>query len=165
MRWHHLILILAPSISCGVDASLTLYGQSDKYWSGDRSDVRELSPEPRRLLAISPWLFTGVVVGWIAAIGFMLVVSTRFWATAIASTVAIAHVSGAASWLMWATPSGYQQAIALKILCGIALAVSVNCLYKLPDKTSPFVIFPGSVYRIALVLLLVAITYMFLIPH
>ena len=165
MRWHHLILLLAPSIACVVDASLTLYGQSDKYWEGDRSDVRELSPEPRRLLAVSPWLFAGVVIGWVAAIGFMLIVSGRFWATAIASTVVIAHVSGAATWLMWATPSGYQQSIALKIFCGVALAASVNHVYKRPDKTSPFVIFPESIYRTVFVLLVFAITYMFLIPH
>lgn len=165
MRWRHLILALAPSFACTVDASLTLHGQSVAYWSGDTASVNEMSPEPRKLLAISPWLFAFVVAGWIGANCFFVVCTSRLPATIFACSVTIAHVGAAATWILWSSPYGYQICILLKVVSGAILAVSINFVYSRPDTVAPFPLFPPAVYDAVLLIFLCAVAYMFLVPH
>ena len=165
MRWHHLILAIAPAFACVIDASLTLHGQSADYWAGDTTVVNEMSPEPRKLLMISPWLFMLVVAGWIGANGFFVVCTRRLPATVFACTVTIAHISGAATWILWSFQYGYQICMLLKIATGTIFALSINHVYRREDKVSPYLVFPASVYNATLCVLLLAIAYMFLVPH
>ena len=165
MRWRHLILALAPAFACTVDASLTMHGQSAAYWSGDTADVNEMSPEPRKLLAISPWLFAIVVAGWIGANGFFVVCTSRLTATIFACSVTIAHVGGAVTWILWSSPYGYQVCILLKVVSGTILALSINSVYSHPDTVSSFLLLPRAAYKAAVWLFLCAIAYMFLVPH
>lgn len=165
MRWHQLILIVAPAFACLVDASLTLYGQSADYWSGDTTSVNELSPEPRRLLAISPWLFAVVVLGWIAANGFLVVCTRRPMATIFASVITLAHVSGAATWILWSSQYGYQLATSLQLVSGTILAITINHVYGKPDTVAPYLLFPAGAYKATVCVLVVAMVFLFLVPH
>jgi hypothetical protein len=160
-------LLIAPLIECSVDATLTLLGQPHAYWDGNRATARVLSPEPLRRLRISPWLFVLAVIGWNTAIGYLLILSPRTVAIAISATVTIGHATGSASWIMWKTSSGCQKAMALNLLCGIALAAGI-ALSKRPRVRkwiSPLPALPAAVYRTAYWLLLASIAWMFLVPH
>jgi len=50
-------LVVPPAILCALDFGLTLYGQSDRYWAGNYTDVNEMSPSFARYLAIHPLAF------------------------------------------------------------------------------------------------------------
>jgi hypothetical protein len=165
MRWYQLILAIPPVFACIIDASLTLHGQSSEYWGGETTRVFEMSPVPHKLLAISPWLFAFAVIVWIAANVFFVVSTRRLPAMVFACSVTIAHVSGAATWILWSSQYGYQICILLKIVSGTILALSINNLYGRPDTVSAYPIFPAVVYNAALCVLLCLITYMLLIPQ
>jgi hypothetical protein len=165
MRWHHLVLALAHALACFVDASLTLKGQSPAYWAGETTTANELSPEPRKLLSISPWLFIIAVAGWIASIGFIAVDTPRPFTTVFACCVTMGHVVSAATWTLWSSPYGYQISMLFQIVCGTILACSIDSIHARSDILSPFRLFPAYVYRVSVCGLLIAIIYMFLVPH
>jgi hypothetical protein len=56
-------LVVPPMLLCLLDFGLTLYGQSDAYWSGDYSDVNEMSPSFARYLAFAPWRWSAASYG------------------------------------------------------------------------------------------------------
>ncbi|MCA9060686.1 MAG: hypothetical protein KDA85_19375 [Planctomycetaceae bacterium] len=165
MRWQQLILVLAPAFACVTDASLTLYGQPAEYWAGDTSVANEMSPEPRKLLAISPAIFLLAVVGWISALAFLVVCTRRLTATVLSCSVTIAHASGAATWILWSLQYGYQLTILLQLVSGTILAISICHVMKRPHKVSRYLLFPAAIYRATVFILLCAILFMFLVPH
>jgi hypothetical protein len=167
VRWHHLALLIAPLIACSVDATLTLLGQPTAYWDGNGATARELSPAPLRLLSISLWLFALAVIGWNAAVGYLLDWSPRIVAIAISTTVTIGHVAGSASWIMWATSSGDQKTMALTLLCGIVLAagIAVSERHEVRHRVSSVQVLPVVADRTLYWLLLAAIAWVLLMPY
>src|SRR4051812_32932514 len=58
-------LVVPPALLCMLDFGLTLYGQSESYWSGNYADVNEISPSFAQYLAIHPFAFVGAGFLWI----------------------------------------------------------------------------------------------------
>lgn len=93
-------LCIPPLILLALDATLTLLGQPEAYWSGDYAHVKELNPAAWFLMGWHPVLFLAVVIligGLITAVIFLLPRGHAYMLSLIASFLSAA---GASSWLV-----------------------------------------------------------------
>ena len=100
-------------LMCLLDAGLTLAGQSDAYWAGDRLAFREANPVAAWLLRTHPAAFAVGAV--LLALGYVVLVE---WlplrlARPAASLTLLLHALGASTWLIRYGPQGIVAAAAL----------------------------------------------------
>jgi len=115
-------LCVPPVAMCTLDQALTLLGQSRSYWTGNYSDVNEVSPQFKWLLERHPLAFEAGVVVWMAIFIFLTLVLPRRAAMTVSMAFAIGHTWGAASWICFGLPSGYWITYALFLVsAGIAV--------------------------------------------
>ena len=100
IKQRYLGLCLAPSLFCLCDAGITLCGQLSEYWSGNIAAVIEGTPAWRQLLQIHPAAFMIGILVWIAVFNAMILLLPEFLAFLFSTFIAIAHLSGAFSWLL-----------------------------------------------------------------
>jgi hypothetical protein len=108
-------LVVPPIILCSFDFGLTLYGQSDAYWSGNYADVNELSPSFAYYLSIHPLAFVGVEVLWIAIFSSLILLLPEMLALTTAVAIVIGHMAGAATWFAYRFDN-YQACNALFLI-------------------------------------------------
>lgn len=108
-RWW---LLLPLWLAFGADLALTLGGQPDCYWNGDRTSAVEANPVAHLLLSFDPLLFVAIATLWPAIVStlvFWLPIASAGWLSALASVL---HVIGAATWLTRFSSYGWLVAIA-----------------------------------------------------
>ena len=94
--WFFLPLVVLFAL----DVALTLHGQPDSYWAGDRATACEANPIAHQLLIIDPRLFVGLALVWTVMLGAVIVGWTHRLSVVLAMVVAISHALGGASWLL-----------------------------------------------------------------
>jgi hypothetical protein len=73
----HIRLLAAPLALCLLDVGLTLHGQRPGYWSGDRTQANEMSPEGGQLLRVHPVAFLGGIVAWMGVFSGLILLLPR----------------------------------------------------------------------------------------
>ena len=118
-------LCVPPLVLAAVDAALTLTGQSAEYWGGEFSRVNEGSPTFNQLLQVHPAAFVAGCLVWylVFAVGILLLPRTLALVASLAITTG--HTAGAASWLFYRLPIGYQLANGLFLASAI---LTVACM-------------------------------------
>lgn len=98
-NFHRHWLWICPTIFAITDATLTLSGQTTRYWAGHFNEVRELNPIGRILLEFHPFAFAAGILAWIVLFSILILYFKRFIAKWITLSILIAHAFGAATWL------------------------------------------------------------------
>jgi hypothetical protein len=94
-------LLLPPIVLCSLDFGLTLYGQPDAYWAGDRTSVNEMSPSFARFLSLHPAIFLAGGALWIAIFSALILLLPEWLALTVCVAIVMGHMAGAASWLAY----------------------------------------------------------------
>jgi hypothetical protein len=106
---------------CLLDAGLTLFGQPDDYWSGDRLSAAEANPLGLWLLLWHPLAFVAGVAASILLYLVLLSTTPANLARGFAFVVVFLHALGASTWLVrWGVP-GYLLAATLFVTSAQAL--------------------------------------------
>lgn len=124
-RLRSLWLLVPPILLCCLDFGLTLYGQSDAYWSGGYRDVNELSPSFAKYLSMHPLAFACAGLVWIGIFSSLISILPDKIAMTISICVVIGHMTGAASWLAYRFGS-YQACNALFLLTAVVIVGAFN---------------------------------------
>lgn len=158
------ILLVLPALVLGqLDAAITLYGQSARYWSGDHGDVNEASPTFAWLLGVHPLAFEAGILAWLAILTLGVLLVAEPLALTFSIAVALGHAFGFSTWLYFEL-GGYQLVNGLMLATAAALGACISVGHR---PAEPFALFgwPAS-RRHAVASLLVAIgVYLFLVPH
>jgi hypothetical protein len=126
------LVLIVPAICYSLlDAGLTLYGQSDSYWSGNYADVNELSPSARGYLGSHPFAFLFHIACWISIFTCLILLLPEIPATFVSVTVIIVHMTGAASWLAFRLAS--YQACGWLFLITAAVLVATTRFGRYPQ--------------------------------
>ena len=116
-------LLLPPIALCTLDFGLTLFGQSDAYWSGNYADIKEMSPSFGYYLSIHPLAFAASVLIWIAIFSVLILLLPETIALILVVAIVIGQMAGAATWLAFRFNS-YQSCNALFLLTSVLVVVS-----------------------------------------
>lgn len=111
----------APIVACLCDLTVTLYGQSPEYWSGNRAAVTEGNPIPRWLLTQHPLALCAGIAVWIALFCTAIMRLRLQPARVVAFIVMLGHATAASTWLLNMRP------------WGILYAGGLLCFLKLTD--------------------------------
>jgi hypothetical protein len=104
---------VGPLAFCLLDATLTLFGQPEAYWSGDLLAAREANPLGRWLLHLDPLAFVAGAAGSLALYALLLVRLPENQARVTAFAILFLYAVGASTWLLrWGMP-GYTMAVLL----------------------------------------------------
>jgi hypothetical protein len=125
IRTRALWILLPPIVLCLLDFGLTLYGQSDAYWSGNYSAFNEMSPSFGQYLSIHPLVFVAAGIVWIGLFSTLIVILPEQIAMTLAVCVVIGHMLGAFSWLAYRFQS-YQTCNALSLVTAALIVTSFN---------------------------------------
>ena len=110
--------IVPAWITFGVDAILTLQGQSSDYWAGHFDEANEFNPLAHVLLTINPWLFLGLAILWGVSLGLIVMIWKHRGAEWLAMGIAFVHTIGGCTWMIrhgiwgWAVTLVYMGLIA-----------------------------------------------------
>jgi hypothetical protein len=152
---------------CMLDFGLTLYGQSDRYWAGNYTDVNELSPSFAQYLAIHPLAFVAAGLLWIAIFSAIIALLPEFLALTVSIAVLIGHMGGAATWLAYRF-NNYQACNALFLATAFVVVVSFKRGQN-HDGSSAFkwqrTGLPSFVRWVAVGILIALPIWWFLVPH
>jgi hypothetical protein len=103
-----------PALVCFLgDVAVTLAGQPDAYWGGDRACAVEANPVARWLLLESPWLFLGVAALWAATFTILILRWRHPFAAVLAFLLTLFHAVGIATWVVGRGVVGVMAAIAI----------------------------------------------------
>ena len=116
-------LVVPPILLCTLDVGLTLYGQSDAYWSGNYADVNEISPSFGYYLSIHPLVFAAVVFVWIAIFSAIILLLPEMLALTICIAIVIGHMAGAATWFAYRF-NNYQACNALFLITSLVVVLA-----------------------------------------
>jgi hypothetical protein len=163
MRWHRSWLCVAPVTLFLIDISLTLWGQPAEYWAGEYRRALEGSPEVRRVMRIHPVLLYVMICVWIAVIVVLVQILPRLLAEFFAASVTIGHATCGSTWIPRLFTNSYQLRIALAILAGCLLIMSVNASRAVSEK--PWRWRHGRAGVLVVLFLLSVIAYAALYPH
>jgi hypothetical protein len=106
-------LCAAPLAFCLLDATLTLLGQPEAYWSGDRLAAREANPLGLWLLWLHPLGFAAGVATSLLLYALLLTWSPPNLARVLAFAILFLHGVGASTWLLRWGAVGYLLAVLL----------------------------------------------------
>ncbi len=116
-------LVVPPIVLCALDGSLTLYGQSAAYWSGNRAAVNEMSPSFEHYLTVHPLAAVAAFLLWIAIFVLMILLLPELLALIVSTAIVIGHMGGAASWIAYRLHH-YQACNALFLFTSVLIVVS-----------------------------------------
>jgi hypothetical protein len=119
-------LCLPAVMMCALDAGLTLVGQRQGYWAGDRTVINESNPVGYVLLAWHPLAFVGGILVWMAIFcGVALALPKRLAASVV--LLAMSHAGGASIWLLyfdWPRPVGMLVAAVFLLTADVLIGWS-----------------------------------------
>jgi hypothetical protein len=119
-------LCLVPLLFCALDGTVTLVGQSSRYWEGNYRDVNEASPTFNHLLHAHPVAFLlGSAVWLLTFVGIILLLPDTL-ALIVSIAVTFGHAAGAATWFLYQFQFGYQVCNGLFLLAAILLGVAIR---------------------------------------
>jgi hypothetical protein len=122
--WARLCWLALPSVVlCTLDFGITLWGQSETYWSGDFSAVNEGSPSFARYLAIHPLAFVAAGLLWVVLFAAVIALLPETLALVVSMAIVIGHMWGAATWLMYRFQN-YQACNALFLVTAFLVVLS-----------------------------------------
>jgi hypothetical protein len=116
------LLCAGPLAFCLLDATLTLLGQGEAYWSGDRLAAREANPLGLWLLHLNPVAFVGGAAISLALYALLLTWLPANLARVAAFAILFLHAVGAATWLLRWGIAGYLMAVLLLLAGSRVLA-------------------------------------------
>ena len=125
LRLRSLWLVVPPTLMCCLDFGLTLYGQSDAYWSGNYQDVNEMSPSFGRYLAMHPLAFVAAAAVWIVILSSLIALLPEKLGMTLSIGIVLGHMAGAASWLAFRFGS-YQSCNVLFLLTAGVIVTAFN---------------------------------------
>lgn len=108
-----LLLCAGPAALSLCDLSVTLYGQSPEYWSGDYSQVTEGNPLPRWLLEQSPSALIAAIAAWIVLYCITICCLRDSPARFVSSCIVLGHSLAVATWWVNSGPAGFAGCAAL----------------------------------------------------
>lgn len=116
-------LLPLPLLMAACDGALTLYGQSDLYWSGHRHDSNEGNPQFDWLLRQHPALFAAALGAWAVALAGLILVLPRRLALWLWLGAAAGHAWGMTTWLRFLWPGqAYWPSLGVWVaLSGVAV--------------------------------------------
>jgi hypothetical protein len=127
-------LCAGPLAFCLLDATLTLLGQSEAYWSGDWLAAREANPLGLWLLHLHPIAFVAGVAVSLAIYALALTWLPANLARVAAFAILFLHAVGASTWLVRWGIAGYPMAVLLLLAGSRILAL---CWQKpAPDRST-----------------------------
>lgn len=94
-------LVVPPAVMCAMDGLLTLFGQPAEYWAGDYAAAWEGSPSFHDYLTIHPLVAVGAMLLWMAIFSALVLLLPEMLALTLSMAIAIGHMSGAGSWLIY----------------------------------------------------------------
>ncbi len=106
---------LPPLTMFALDVALTLRGQPAEYWAGDYSRAVEANPLAWLILAVHPYLFLGLAIGWAVAFVALVTLWEHRLAKVVAFVLTVGHAVGAASWLLRLGWPGVAAAVGLMV--------------------------------------------------
>lgn len=167
IQFRMLWLLLPPIVLCCLDFGITLYGQSESYWSGNYNDINELSPSFARYLSIHPLAFIAAALVWIAIFSSVIAIVPERIAMTLSICVVIGHMTGAASWLAYRFGS-YQACNALFLVTSIMIVVAFNNARS--EGTRPLIDWPRTglpdwTRWLVVAILIILPVWWFLIPR
>jgi hypothetical protein len=116
-------LCVGPLTFCILDATFTLIGQPEAYWSGDFLSAREANPLGRWLLHVQPLAFVVGVTASLALYALLLVRLPANLARVAAFLILFFHSVGASTWLLrWGI---LGNALAVLLLLGASRTATV----------------------------------------
>ncbi len=115
-------LSVGPIACCLLDATLTLAGQPEAYWSGDRLMAMEANPLARVLLHLDPFAFVAGVAAALVLYTALLSLLPDNLARVLAFVIVFAHTIAAGSWLLHWGAMGYLSAVLLLVVASRVLA-------------------------------------------
>lgn len=156
----------AASDVLGMDASLTLIGQSAEYWQGQRTFANETSPTFHYLLTVHPAAFAVGMAVWAAIFVVVLLLLPDTLALMMSVAIVLGHTAGVATWMYGHFKFSYQTCNALFLLAAVAIAMGVRWGWQAsPNKPLRLERIP-NVWQWAMILLLIgAGVYLFLWPR
>ncbi|MGL4514314.1 MAG: hypothetical protein ACRCT8_14595 [Lacipirellulaceae bacterium] len=116
-------LVLPPASLCTLDVGITLWGQSERYWSGDFAAVNEMSPSFAQYLAIHPLAFVAAGLVWIVLFTSVIALLPETLALGVSMAIVIGHMGGAATWLAYRFQN-YQACNALFLVTAFLAVLS-----------------------------------------
>jgi hypothetical protein len=99
LRRRHLWFVLGFLVFGVSDMALTLYGQPDAYWRGDRGAANELNPVAWQFLALDPLAFVVVGLLWVAGCSLALLALPARLAWSCGLLLQFGHTLGVATWV------------------------------------------------------------------
>jgi hypothetical protein len=159
-------LCLPPLALCALDGTLTLIGQSARYWAGDYARVNEGSPTFNHLLQIHPAAYVVGILVWAGVFVSILLLLPDTLALIVSIAVTLGHTVGAATWLLWRFHFGYQVCNGLFLTSAVILGLGIRWGWRaIPDREYRLQGWPwGLRWLLALVLFGVGV-YLFLWPR
>lgn len=124
-RPRSLWLVVPPILMCCFDFGLTLYGQSDVYWSGNYQDINEISPSFAKYLSMHPMVFVASVLLWIGIFASLIALLPEKLGMTLSIGIVLGHMAGAASWLAFRFGS-YQSCNVLFLLTAGVIVTAFN---------------------------------------
>lgn len=94
------LICIGPLVLMGIDAALTVWGQSPDYWTGDWTVVREHNPLAYWILRLGPAAFCLAVVLWAGLVVAAIRLLPIGLARGVGFCVMFGHALGAATWLL-----------------------------------------------------------------
>lgn len=163
MRRHRFWLCVAPIAVFGLDIGLTLYGQPERYWTGEYSYALEGSPEVRRVMQIHPVLLYFLIAAWIGVIVTLVLALPGVMAEWFAAAVVLGHVIGTSSWIHRLFENSYQWNMGLAAVGALLWTVTLSNYRKsIPANVESQT---SKVMLLIAVVLLLTIGYATLFPH
>ncbi len=166
LRQRFLGLCLPPLVFCALDATLTLIGQSARYWQNQQADVNEISPTFHYLLTIHPAAFAAGIAAWAVIFVLVLLLLPDTLAMIVSIAIVLGHTVGAATWLMYRFKFGYQVCNGLFLLAAVSIGLGIRWGWQAgPNEKLRFDRIP-QVWRWTLIVILVGVgVYLFLWPR
>lgn len=99
-----------------VDVTLTLCGQPESYWAGDRFSVLEANPIAMVILTQGPEVFVTLSLFWVLILIYVTLCVSHPMVPAIVVVVGSLHIIGGCTWLIRLEPWGWIYAIGYAFL-------------------------------------------------
>ena len=121
MARRKLLLCIPPLALCLLGQTITLIGQTPRYWSGQYADANEGNPLFNWLLQQHPLAFEAGIAAWIVVFCTLILVLPRLAAMVVSIAVVLGHTWGTATWLCWKVQHGYWLALGLFLASAILI--------------------------------------------
>jgi len=109
------------------DGSITLYGQSEAYWSGNYELANESFPAFNWALQQHPMVFIAQSLVWVTVFCLLILVLPNFLSEVTAFALVQGHTWGVMTWLVYSLQLNYY--LCLLYFLGIAV-VLVYCFRR-----------------------------------